>query len=334
MAICLPLMLAASPARAVADCGIAAFRGDVALLAQQVGSDFGDPVECEHPSVTGSGTELLTTTGLAYTDPASGETGFTNGFERWLLASDGLWYFATPDALPEPVQSVAGSHEPLLPLTRSLVCPVLYTHEVASQADFSRLLGGLLAAGYHPTSLASVDLAMEGQIDRPRGCLVLTFDDGLYSQYTNALPVLARYRVPAVFFVMPSFTDGVHRYMRPAELRALRDAGHEVEAHTCNHANLVRLAARGEAALMAELLDCKRRIEAITGTPILYFAYPDGATSPPVLNAVSRAGYRAAFTTRPSAVLSAVSPLLWPRIRYDPREAPATVLQRIRAAAG
>jgi peptidoglycan/xylan/chitin deacetylase (PgdA/CDA1 family) len=133
---------------------------------------------------------------------------------------------------------------------------------------------------------------------------------------------------------MPGFADGVHRYMSSAELRAVRDAGHEVEAHTCNHANLVRLAPRGDALLMAELLDCKRRIQAITGAPIYYLAYPDGATSPTVLNAVSRAGYRAAFTTRPWAVLTASSPLLWPRIRYDAREAPATVVHRIRAAGG
>jgi peptidoglycan/xylan/chitin deacetylase (PgdA/CDA1 family) len=219
-------------------------------------------------------------------------------------------------------------------MTRNLICPVLYTHEVPSQASFKAFITGLLAAGYRPTSLASVDLAMEGQAQRPPGCLVLTFDDGLYSQYANALPVLSVYQLAAVFFVMPAYADGVHRYMGAAELKALADAGHEVAAHTCNHTNLARLALRGEAPLMTELLDCKQRIEAITGVPIWYFAYPDGATSPTVLSAVARAGYRAAFTTRPSAYLSASSPLLLPRIRYAVGEAPASVVRRIRAAGG
>lgn len=332
----------AAPAAAGTACSSDApsFEARLADLAQAIGSAIGDPLECEHPgdgSSPGS-TQQHTTLGVAYADAARDEAGFSNGFERWFLDDDGLWYFASPDAEPEPLHSIAGGGldgpQPLLPLSRSLVCPVLYTHEVVSQANFSRLLGALIAAGYHPTSMASVDMAMQGQADRPPGCLVLTFDDALYSQYANALPVLARYGVQAVFFVMPGFSDGVHRYMGPNEIKALHDAGHEVEAHTCNHANLVRLAPRGDGPLMAELLDCKRRIESIVGAPVDYLAYPDGATSPTVLNAVTRAGYRAAFTTRPSAVLSASTPLLLPRIHYDISEAPAGVVRRIRAAGG
>lgn len=221
-----------------------------------------------------------------------------------------------------------------LPLTRSIVCPVLYTHQVASPTALSRVLEALLGAGFRPTTLASVDLAMQGQSDPPPGCLVLTFDDALYSQYANALPVLAAYQVPAVFFVMPAFGDGVHRYMAAAELRALRDAGHEVEAHTCNHPNLVRLALVGDAQLMAELLDCKQRIERIVETPVAYFAYPYGTANGDVLNGVMRAGYRAAFTTRSSALLNVSNPLLLPRIRYDVGEAASGILRRIRIAGG
>src|SRR6266545_7918383 len=84
----------------------------------------------------------------------------------------------------------------LLPWTRAIVCPVLYTHEVVSQAVLRRFVAGLLGAGYQPTALATVDLAMSGQIDPPRGCVVLTFDDGLMSQYQNAAPVLSDMGVP------------------------------------------------------------------------------------------------------------------------------------------
>jgi peptidoglycan/xylan/chitin deacetylase (PgdA/CDA1 family) len=85
---------------------------------------------------------------------------------------------------------------------------------------------------------------------------------------------------------------------------------------------------------MAELLDCKRRIETITGAPVDYLAYPDGATSPTVVNAVARAGYRAAFTTRPSALLAASAALQLPRIRYDINESPAAVARRLKQAGG
>jgi peptidoglycan/xylan/chitin deacetylase (PgdA/CDA1 family) len=163
---------------------------------------------------------------------------------------------------------------------------------------------------------------------------VLTFDDGLLSQYTNAVPVLGDLGVPAVFFVLPGFADGVHRYMSFEQLQALAQAGFEVESHTCNHPNLPLLARRNPDAFFAELQDCKQQLEDLIDAPVDYVAYPSGAYDPAVLDAVARFGYRAAFTTRLSAVLPATSPYTLPRIRYDPSDAPAAVLRRIRAAGG
>jgi peptidoglycan/xylan/chitin deacetylase (PgdA/CDA1 family) len=240
---------------------------------------------------------------------------------------------------PDPSACFSSAPTPALgaglgPWTRSIVCPVLYTHEVPSSAMLRRVLVALIATGYHPTSLASVDAAMAGAADRPPGCLVLTFDDALYSQYQNALPVLTELGVPAVFFVLPGFADGVHRYMGVAELQALAAAGEEVEAHTCNHPNLPLLERLNLNAFLAEVQDCKRVLESIIGQPVNYLAYPFGAYDATVLDTVARVGYRAAFTTRASAVLSAGTPYTLPRIRYDPGEAPLAVVRRLRGAGG
>jgi peptidoglycan/xylan/chitin deacetylase (PgdA/CDA1 family) len=219
-------------------------------------------------------------------------------------------------------------------LTRSVICPVLYTHEVVSQPALRAFLTAIQRAGYQPTSLASVDAAMTGATDTPKGCLVLTFDDGLFGQFVNALPVLSDFGLPGVFFVLPGFDDGVHRYMGPAELQALANAGEEVEVHTCNHPNLPNLARRNLNAFFAELQDCKGQLENIVGEPVNYIAYPFGAVDASVLDAVSRFGYRMAFTTRASAVLSADRPFLLPRIRYDLSESPSVILRRIHVAGG
>jgi peptidoglycan/xylan/chitin deacetylase (PgdA/CDA1 family) len=234
----------------------------------------------------------------------------------------------------DPDASTCISAAALGPWVRSIVCPVLYTHEVPSQPAFRSLARGLLAAGYRPTSLASVDAAMAGAADVPPRCLVLSFDDGLYSQFANALPVLSELGLPGVFFDLPGFADGVHRYMGPPELQALVAAGQEVEAHTCNHPNLPLLERRNLNAFYAELQDCKALLESITGQPVSYVAYPFGAYDAGVLDAVSRFGYRAAFTTRPSAVLTADRPFTLPRILYNPGEPAASVLRRIHAAGG
>jgi peptidoglycan/xylan/chitin deacetylase (PgdA/CDA1 family) len=220
------------------------------------------------------------------------------------------------------------------PWIRSIVCPVLYTHEVASQTIFRRFLVGMVQAGYQPTDLETVDAAMAGSAEPPRNCLVLSFDDGLLSQFTNAVPVLEDLGAPAVFFVLPGFNDGVHRYMGPPELQALAADGFEVELHTCNHPNLPQLARRNLLAFYAELDDCRGVLEDITGEPVDFVAYPFGAYDGTVLDAVSRFGFRAAFSTRFSAVLNYRSPYTLPRIEYQPTEAPAVVIRRIKTAGG
>jgi peptidoglycan/xylan/chitin deacetylase (PgdA/CDA1 family) len=218
--------------------------------------------------------------------------------------------------------------------TRSIVCPVLYTHEIASQAVFRRFALGLLAAGYQPTDLGTVDQAMVGTIDPPGNCLVLSFDDSLLSQYMNAVPVLEDIGMPAVFFVLPGFSDGVHRYMANSQLQDLANAGFNVELHTCNHANLPLLARRNVLAFYAELDGCRQILEDIVGQSVDYVAYPSGAYDANVIEAVSRFGFRGGFTTRPSAILNFRSPYTLPRIRYDASESVSAVVRRIKAAGG
>jgi peptidoglycan/xylan/chitin deacetylase (PgdA/CDA1 family) len=207
-----------------------------------------------------------------------------------------------------------------------VTCPVLYTHEVPPVAIFRRFVTGLLEAGYQPTSFTQVDAALSGQDELPPGCVVLSFDDTLASQLRNAVPVLAEFKLTALFFVMPAYHDGRHEYLGEAGIRALHDAGHVIGAHTCNHPSLTLLS---PAPLMAELSDCKQQIEDIVGAPVRYLAYPNGAVNQTVLAATAQAGYRAAFTTRPGTTLRPDQALVLPRIRYDATEAASSVVQRL-----
>ena len=237
---------------------------------------------------------------------------------------------ATADGSDSSDQNVASPP----PWTRSVVCPVLYTHEIASQAIFRGFLVGVLSAGYQPIDLATLDEEMVGSISPVPKCIVLTFDDSLLSQYLNAVPVLVDTGEPAVFFVLPNFSDGVHRYMGNPELQALAADGFDVELHTCNHANLPLLARRNLLAFYAELSDCRDILENITGEPVDYVAYPSGLYDATVLATVAQFGFRGAFTTRASAVLDYRSPFTLPRIHYDPNEPVSRVLARIKAAGG
>jgi hypothetical protein len=99
--------------------------------------------------------------------------------------------------------------------SRRVECPILTYHEVPNRARFGQQLAQRLQNGYQPISLDQIYRLLMGEDvplwGRP---FVITFDDGLRSQRTNALPVLLDWQVPAVFAVMPDWRgDRVHAYM-------------------------------------------------------------------------------------------------------------------------
>jgi peptidoglycan/xylan/chitin deacetylase (PgdA/CDA1 family) len=316
--------LLGAPRVAGADCA-SQFDDDLRPLRSAVGEVMGQPLDCENPTAAGGEMVQATSTGTAWYRRSDNVATFTDGYHRWELSPDGLTYWASPDAVPLLLD---GLPDGPATWTRPVTCPVLYTHEVPPIATFRRFVTGLMQAGYQPTSFAVVDAALSGQGELPRGCVVLSFDDTLASQLRNAVPVLAELKLTAMFFVMPAYRDGRHEYLGEAGIRDIHNAGQIIGAHTCNHPSLTLLS---PAPMMAELSDCKQQIENIIGTPVRYFAYPNGAVNQTVLAATAQAGYRAAFTTRPSTTLRPDQPLLLPRIRYDATEAPSTVIQRLRS---
>ena len=214
-----------------------------------------------------------------------------------------------------------------------LRCPILYYHETFGQAAFEAQLVTFLANSYQPITLGKLVSLLETQQPAPPGCLVLTFDDGLASQVTGAVPVLARYLVPATFFVMPAFQDGVHRYMTPQDFTTLRDLGFEVSSHTMNHASLPALRRLNFGAFLAELAVSRRELESLLQQPVRLLAYPYGTWDLGTAAEVERLGYRAAVSTMPGA-LHRPSERYWlRRIAVNPWEAPGKVVARIGAPA-
>jgi peptidoglycan/xylan/chitin deacetylase (PgdA/CDA1 family) len=58
-----------------------------------------------------------------------------------------------------------------------------------------------------------------------------------------------------------------------AELQQLHDAGVEIGNHSARHRNLSRCS---DEALEAEVVHSRARLAHALGSPVLYFAYPDG----------------------------------------------------------
>jgi peptidoglycan/xylan/chitin deacetylase (PgdA/CDA1 family) len=149
----------------------------------------------------------------------------------------------------------------------------------------------LADSGYHvilPDEL--MDYFTRG-IQLPFKPVILTFDDGTASQFSNAIPVLNKYHFKAVFFIMTvSLNHSI--YMSDEQVETLSDNGHIIACHTWDHHNVTGY--NGDDWKI-QFENPKHRLEKITGRPVKYFAYPNGLWNEKAIEALKLYGFAAAF---------------------------------------
>lgn len=117
------------------------------------------------------------------------------------------------------------------------------------------------------------------------GAMVITFDDGYLDNYENAAPALARFGLPACFFVTSGLVGSTtvprwdrdwgirSRWMDWDQVRSLHRGGHEIGAHTVSHPNLGVI---GPDEARSEMIESRTAIESAIGAPVPFFCYPFG----------------------------------------------------------
>ncbi len=174
---------------------------------------------------------------------------------------------------------------------------------------FEQQLAYLKTNGYASISLAEFQRALTG--DRrglPKKPVLLTFDDGLLSNYTIVRPLLERYGFRAVLFLYPVVLRGTsEHYMNEDQVRELLRSGLvELGAHGVYHDYLPRL---GDSELERRLTSSKSILERKFDVRITAFAYPFGVYDRRVMEAVRRSGFTTAFTINTGVVQPGDDPL-------------------------
>ncbi|MBI3816513.1 polysaccharide deacetylase family protein [Candidatus Peregrinibacteria bacterium] len=161
-----------------------------------------------------------------------------------------------------------------------------------SPQTFSTQMHWLADHGYSAVTLDAMVKILHGDEVGPAKPMVITFDDGYRSQLEQAVPVLRQLHQAAVFY---SITGHIPHpdFMHRNELRALSDEGMQIEAHTVHHDDLRTISKQQQ---IKELTESKAAIEAITGKPVLHFAYPDGGFTHSISARVGSLGYVTATT--------------------------------------
>lgn len=131
----------------------------------------------------------------------------------------------------------------------------------------------------------------------PERAVVITFDDGYQSIYTNAFPMLREFAYPFTLFVSTGPIDrNQSGYMNWAQIRELSDAGVIIANHMVEHPYMLD---RGDtetdrqwiARLREELLAAETGIERETGQSHRYLAYPYGEYDPAVKAMLAAEGF-------------------------------------------
>ncbi|HLT19539.1 MAG TPA: polysaccharide deacetylase family protein [Thermomicrobiales bacterium] len=147
--------------------------------------------------------------------------------------------------------------------------------------DFEQQLIWLRDNGYTPITMTAAYAGVFGAAELPEKPVVITFDDGLASQW-EAAALLDQYGYPGVFFVHPDSP------LTHDQLRDLAARGHEIGSHSSSHPFLTLVS---NEQLWQEVSASREALARITGAPIDFFAYPYGDWNGQVVAAVQAAGY-------------------------------------------
>ena len=128
----------------------------------------------------------------------------------------------------------------------------------------------------------------------PLRTVVITFDDGYSDNFKNAFRRLAEYGMRATWFIVSKRVDK-QSWLSSSQLHEMAAAGMEIGAHTRTH---VRLPELNRSEIEDEVIGSKKELEAMLSLPIKSFAYPYGLFNEESVEAVRKAGFQIACTTR------------------------------------
>jgi peptidoglycan/xylan/chitin deacetylase (PgdA/CDA1 family) len=193
--------------------------------------------------------------------------------------------------------------------------------------EFTGQMQALRAAGWHAVTLGQVEEYWRHGIPLPSGKpIVITFDNGYHSQYTQALPVLRRLGWAAVENLQLTGLPPSEGGLSHREVRGLLDAGWELDTQGLSHADLITLDA---TELADQVAVARRSLQRLYGVPVDWFCYPSGHYDATVIAAVRAAGFVGSTTVVPGWAHPTEDPYRLHRLRVLGGTSPQALLALI-----
>ena len=170
--------------------------------------------------------------------------------------------------------------------------------------EFKKQMKILHDSGYHTILPEQLYNYLAYGDPLPPKPFMITYDDSDEEQFRIAKPEMDKYGFKGVYFLM-TISIGRPNYMTKAQIKQLADEGHAIASHTWDHHRVDKyklentIEERGVKKVVndwdQQLAKTKTDIEAITGKPVLDFAYPFGIWSKDGIPEIKNRGYRMAF---------------------------------------
>ncbi len=193
--------------------------------------------------------------------------------------------------------------------------------------EFAAQMEALKAAGWHAVTMDQLRANWTRGVPLgPGKPIVLSFDNGYESQYTNALPVLQRLGWVGVENIQLTGLPPSEGGLTDAQVKGLIDAGWELDTQGISHADLIKLDPSG---LQYQIVTARQMLRSRYGVAVNWFCYPSGHYDSTVIAAVRAAGYVGSTTVVPGWASRADDPYRLPRLRVLGGTSPAALLQQI-----
>jgi peptidoglycan/xylan/chitin deacetylase (PgdA/CDA1 family) len=212
-----------------------------------------------------------------------------------------------------------------VPAARDVSAPILMYHVInpppagapfpglyVPAAEFAEQMQALVRAGFHAVTLDQLWSHWSSGSALPSKPVVVTFDNGYQSQYTNALPVLRRLGWRAVENMQLTGLPPSQGGLSEAQVSGLVSAGWELDTQGISHADLITLDA---SQLREQVAISRQTIQRRYHVPVNWFCYPSGHYDATVIAAVKEAGYLGSTTVIPGWADPSNDPYRLPRLR-------------------
>lgn len=198
-----------------------------------------------------------------------------------------------------------------------------------SSSEFAAQMQALASAGYHAITQDQMWAYWKRGVPLPAGKpIVVSFDNGYQSQYTNALPVLRRLGWVGDENIQLTGLPPSQGGLSQAQVKGMVAAGWELDTQGISHADLITLNA---TQLAEQVASSRKTIQQRYGVPVNWFCYPSGHYDATVIAAVKTAGYTGSTTVVPGWAGPESDPYRLPRLRVLGGTSPESLLSELQS---